>query len=108
VGGRVRQRVLASLGRVDELEALGELARLTKRLARLTEELEAVRLASEREARSANSVGGGLVVDRIWSEPGLDVLLRRVARGRKMGFDLKREVLPRWPTGSWTPGTSGG
>ena len=45
VEGRVKQKVLASLGRVDELEASGQLTRLTEGLARLTEELEAVRLA---------------------------------------------------------------
>ena len=92
VEGRVRQRVLASIGRMDELRVSGQLARLTESLARLTEELEAVRLTSELEARSAKSVGGRLVVERMWSELGLDVLLRRVARGRKMEFDLERAV----------------
>ena len=90
--GRVRQRVLASLGRVDELEASGQLARLTESLARLTEELEAVRLASDLEARSAQALGGMLVVERLWGELGLDTLIRRVRRGRKLEFDLERAV----------------
>lgn len=90
--GRVRQRVLASLGRMDELEASGQLARLTESLARLTEELEAVRVASDLEARSSRALGGMLVLERLWAELGLDKLLRRVARGRKMEFDLERSV----------------
>ncbi len=92
VGERVRQKVLASLGRVDELEASGQLARLTESLARLTEELEAVRLASDLEARSARALGGLLVVERLWKELGLDALIRRVARGRQMEFDLERSA----------------
>lgn len=90
--GRVQQRVLASLGRVDELEASGQLARLTESLARLTQELEAVRLASDLEARSAQALGGMLAVERLWQELGLDRLIRRVARGRKLEFDLERAV----------------
>ena len=70
--GRVRQKVLASLGRVDELQASGQLARLTESLARLTEELEAVRLASDLEARSAQAFEGMLAVARLWSDLGLD------------------------------------
>ena len=92
VEGRVRQKVLASLGRVDELEASGQLVRLTESLARLTEELEAVRLASDLEARSAQALGGMLAVARLWSELGLDTLIRRVGRGRKVEFDLERAV----------------
>lgn len=91
-GGRVHQQVLASLGRVDELEASGQLARLTESLARLSEELEAVRLASDLEARSARALGGLLVLERLWADLGLDTLLRRVARGRKVEFDLERAV----------------
>ena len=58
VEGRVRKKVLASLGRVDELEASGQLVRLTESLARLTEELEAVRLASDLHAGPAQALGG--------------------------------------------------
>ena len=92
VGGRVRQKLVASLGRVDELEAAGQLARLTESLARLTEELEAVRLASDLDARSARTVGGLLVIERLWRELKLDSLLRRVAKGRQIEFDLERAV----------------
>jgi len=77
-GNRVRQRLVASLGRLDELRASGQLERLTESLARLTEELEAVCLARDLEARSARSVGGILVLERLWSELGLDGLMRRV------------------------------
>jgi len=91
-GDRVRQRLVASLGRLDELRASGQLERLTESLARLTEELEAVRLAQDLEARSARAVGGMLVLGRVWSELGLDGLMRRVSRGRKLEFDLERAV----------------
>jgi hypothetical protein len=92
VEGRVKQKVLASLGRVDELEASGQLARLTEGLARLTEELEAVRLASDLEARSARALGGMAVVERLWRELKLDTLIRRIGRSRQIEFDLERSV----------------
>jgi len=52
-----------------------------------------VRLASELEAWSAKLVGGRFVVEWVWSEPGLDVLLRRIYRGWTMVFDLARAGL---------------
>ena len=36
-GGKVKQRILLSLGRVDELRASGELDRMAEALVRLTE-----------------------------------------------------------------------
>jgi len=92
VEGKVRQRVVASLGRMDELEASGQLVRLTESLARLTEELEAVRVASDLEARSARALGGRLVLERVWTELGLDRLLGRIQARRQMEFDLERAV----------------
>ncbi|TVR61010.1 MAG: hypothetical protein EA422_12980 [Gemmatimonadales bacterium] len=56
VEGRVRQRMLASLGRVDELEASCRVAALTESLARLTEELGAVRLPSSMRRPAVSSI----------------------------------------------------
>ena len=92
IEGKVRQRVVASLGRMDDLEASGQLVRLTESLARLTEELEAVRVASDVEARSARSLGGLMILERLWSELGLDRLLGKIEGRRKVEFDLERAV----------------
>jgi hypothetical protein len=93
-GEKVRQQVLASLGRRDRLVASGELDGLVKSLARFSERLRVVEAVrnSRLEARSARAWGPALVFGRLWEHQGLPALLGRLARGRKFGFDVERTV----------------
>ena len=53
-GVKVKQRILLSLGRVDELRASGELDRMAEALARLSERKKIVDLASRLALCSSN------------------------------------------------------
>jgi hypothetical protein len=90
--GRVRQRVVGSLGRLDELLANGDLERVIKQLV---EQCPSVRLLQAREAgnlavTSDRLWGPVLVFDRVWQELGLKALLPTLGRG--LGFDFERMV----------------
>jgi hypothetical protein len=93
-GARVRQRVLASLGRADRLVASGELDALVKSLARFSEKLKVVEAAraGSLAARSAKAWGPVLVFGRLWEHQGLPAVLKKLAQGRKFGFDVERTV----------------
>jgi len=90
--GRNRQRVIATLGRLDQVSASGQLDRLIAGLARFSEHLRVV--AVEREgalaARTAKSWGPALVFGRLWACQGLPGILGRLAAHRKFGFDVER------------------
>ncbi len=91
-GGRVRQHVIATLGRRDELVAEGTLDSLLQSLARFSERLrvvERVRAAGV-EAGAARAWGPALVFGRLWETQGLPDLLRARARGRRFEFDVER------------------
>lgn len=93
-GGKVKQQIIGSLGRRDQLVASGELDGLLKSLAGFSEKLrvvEAVR-GSGLAARTAKTWGPALVFGRLWESQGLPELLDHLALGRKFEFDLERAV----------------
>ncbi len=90
--GQVRQRLLGSLGRLDQLQASGDLRRV---IEGLVTQCPAVRLreAEQQESLAVDSDrvwGPVLIFERLWQELGLQELLQELARGRRSDFDLER------------------
>jgi hypothetical protein len=90
--GSVRQRVVATLGRREELVADGRLDGLLQSLAKFSERLRVVeRVRTEgMQAHAARSWGSALVFERLWREQGVDELIRALACGRRFKFDPER------------------
>ncbi len=91
-GERVRQRVVANLGRRDHLVAEGALDGLLVSLAKFSERLRVVEKVRTEgiEAHTARSWGPALVFERLWHEQGVDAVLDGLAHGRRFEFDLGR------------------
>src|SRR5258708_5647137 len=91
-GTHVRQRVVATLGRRDQLVGEGTLDALLASLAKFSERLRVVEKVRTDgiAAHTARSWGPALVFERLWREQGVDVLLRDLARGRRFEFDPER------------------
>jgi transposase len=94
VDGRSRQRVLGTLGRLDQLREAGHLDALLASGARYSQSLMV--LTAHKEGRiaeiSKKKIGGPLIFERLWKESGCAEIIGRHARGRKFGFDLERAV----------------
>jgi len=91
-GGKVRQQVIANLGRREALAASGELDGLLRSLGRFSEKLrvvEAVR-TSGLAARHSRQWGPALVFGRLWEKQGLPDLLAELAQDRKFEFPVER------------------
>ena len=94
VDGRVRQQVLATLGRRDVLQATGQIDALVASCARFAEQtavLEAHQQGKTQEAATIK-IGPPLVVERIWRELGLAEILERLLAERKFQFAVERAV----------------
>jgi len=94
VDGKVRQRVLHRLGRLDHLQASGELDRLMLSMQRFSQKL-AVLGAVSRSApltASAKKIGPPLVFERLWRDAGLPDLLDDLLKDRKFEFAMERAV----------------
>lgn len=94
-GKRSRQRVVATLGRTDELAKKGGIDVLARSLDRFTtgvklrERLE----AGELEATADRSVGPRLAFERIWHDLSLDVILGDLVRERRFSFPVEEAIL---------------
>ena len=93
-GGKVRQHVVATLGRLDELAASGQLERLLRSGARFAR--QAMLLQAARDdgtlAVATRRIGPALVFDRLWQDTGCQSVVAALAAQRKHGFDLERAV----------------
>jgi len=93
-GSRIRQQVIATLGRLDELAASGQLERLLRSGARFA--AKAMVLAAVQEGATSEvevrRLGPGLVFERLWAETGCRAAIEALAGRRKHGFALERAV----------------
>lgn len=92
VEGRVRQRVIATLGRLDLLKQSGHLDGLVESLAKFSDHIGVLN-ALKADLISPSStihVGPPLVFQRLWDELGLPAILERLLAGRKFDFSLER------------------
>ena len=93
-GDQVRQQVIATLGRLDELAASGQLERLLRSGARFAARALVLEAAREEPslAVSVRRIGPGLVFERLWTETGCRSVIAELAGERRHGFDLERAV----------------
>jgi len=94
VDGKMRQRVIASLGRLDELEESGQLDRLTASMGRYSKRTAVLSAHRRGEIPPAQTVkiGPALLFERLWRELGIaEVLAERLAH-RNFGFPVERAV----------------
>jgi len=93
-GPKVRQQVVATLGRRDVLAASGELDKLLESLAGFSSRLrvvEAVRTGGL-EARYTREWGPALVFGRLWERQGLPEILPGLVAKRRLEFSFERMV----------------
>jgi len=94
VEGKVRQRVIGTLGRRDRLEGSGQVEGLMASLGRFTR--QAAVLAEHRGGRTevlgSLSLGPALVFERLWQQLGLPGLLGELLKDRRFDFAVERAV----------------
>jgi hypothetical protein len=93
-GDQVRQRVIATLGRLDELETSGQLDRLLRSGARFVRQamvLDAAR-SGDAPAIAVRRIGPALLFERLWTETGCQRVITALARRRSHRFALERAV----------------
>jgi hypothetical protein len=93
-GKTVRQRVIATLGRLDQLKASGQIDGLMQSLSRFSETLRVISAARNPKITSCRAKlwGPPLVFSRLWQRQGLADVIISLADGRKFRFDLERAI----------------
>ena len=93
-GAQVRQQVIATLGRIEDLRDSGQLERLLRSGARFAAKAIVVNAVAEGTitATAARRIGPALVFERLWEETGCRKVIEDVSGSRKHGFPLERAV----------------
>jgi hypothetical protein len=119
--GRPRQRVLATLGRVEALQVSGELDGLLRSLSQYSPQALAL-ICGQTEPRTRTwKLGPALVFERLWQRLGLGEILEGLLAQRQFGFAVERALFvtvlhrlcvsgsdrqaERWRESYWLPGT---
>jgi hypothetical protein len=93
-GKKVRQQVIATLGRLDLLEASGQLERLMRSGLRHCQSFAVIdaHAAGEIQPVAIRRIGPDLVFGRLWKESGIAEVLRSVLKARQYEFDVERAI----------------
>jgi transposase len=93
-GAQVRQQVIATLGRIEDLRDSGQLERLLRSGARFAAKAIVVNALTEgtAAANAARRIGPALVFERLWEETGCRKVIEDLSGSRKYGFPLERAV----------------
>lgn len=92
--GRTRQRVLATLGRLDQLNQSGQLGALLESGARLCDSVTVLnqhRQGQLVEVRTRR-IGAPLLFERLWQETGCAQVLSEQLAKRQFGFPVERAI----------------
>lgn len=94
VDGKVRQRVLHRLGRLDELLASGNLDSLLLSLGRFSEKLTVLGAHARGETITTRTarIGPALIFQRLWQACSVDKVLAALLRTRHFEFPVERAI----------------
>ncbi|MCX6603299.1 MAG: hypothetical protein NTV52_06875 [Acidobacteria bacterium] len=94
VDGKVKQRVLHRLGRLDELLTSGQLDSLLQSLGRFSEKLAVLGTHARGESITTHSskIGPTLIFQRIWQACTIDKVLTGSFKGRRFEFSIERAI----------------
>ncbi len=91
-GTKVRQRVIGTIGRVDELQEKGHIDQLLRSLAKYSERALLLLSGVSDPAAEIKKVGPGLVFGRLWNRIGVGDHIREILKGRRYRFEVERAI----------------
>jgi transposase len=92
--GRPKQRVIATLGRLDQLQQTGQLDALLVSGARLAQSvlLLSAHAKGQLPTITTRRIGPALIFERLWQQTGCRHVIDKLLAGRRFEFDLERAV----------------
>ena len=92
--GRVKQRVIATLGRLEQLRDTGQLDALLQSGTRFAESVLLVSAHAKGELAevSARRIGAVKIFERLWQESGCQSVLNALLAARGFAFPVERAI----------------
>lgn len=92
VKGKVKQRVIATIGRLDHLQEKGRVETLIRSLSRYSEKTMLILTGHSDPDAVTIKIGPALIFERLWKQSGIKEALQRLLNGRKFEFDVERAI----------------
>ena len=93
-GKKISQRVVATIGRMDELQAGGNIETIIRSLSRFSEKITLILSARDNPdvQAAARKIGPAMIFERLWQELGIAKIIRNQLKDRKFEFDIERAI----------------
>ncbi|MBW2196125.1 MAG: IS1634 family transposase [Deltaproteobacteria bacterium] len=91
-GRKVVQRVIATVGRLDQLHAKGDVETLVRSLARYSERVLMILSGRSDPSAQSKKIGPSLIFERLWEELGIKKVIKRLLGKRRFEFDVERAI----------------
>jgi len=92
VGGKTSQRVIGTIGRMDELAGRGQIDQLLCSLAKYSERALLLLAGSSDPQAEVKKIGPALVFERLWERNGIDEIIKEFSKDRRYRFEVERAV----------------
>jgi len=92
IKGKVKQRVIATIGRMDRLQAKDQIETLIRSLSRFSEKALLVLSGKSDVIAHAKKIGPPLIFERLWEELGIKKVIKGLLSHRKFEFDVERAI----------------
>ena len=94
IDGQVRQRVIATLGRLDVLQATGQIDGLLSSCARFAQKVSVLDAHKRGQLPPAETIkiGPPKVFGRLWQQFGIKKIVKELLGDRKYEFDVERAI----------------
>ncbi len=90
--GKVKQRVIATIGRMDRLQAKDRVETLIRSLSRFSERTLLVLSGKSDVSADALKIGPPIIFERLWKETGIQKAIKRLLQDRQFEFNVERAI----------------
>jgi hypothetical protein len=92
ISGKVVQRVISTVGRLDRLQEKGKIENLVRSLSRFSEKVLLVLSGKTEVGAEIKRIGPALIFERLWNQMGIRKVLERMLQERFFFFNVERAI----------------
>lgn len=90
--GKVKQRVIATIGRMDRLQTKGRVETLIRSLSRFSERAMLILTGQSDVSAEVVKIGPPIIFERLWKETGINKAIKGLLQDRRFEFDVERAI----------------
>ena len=92
VKGKVKQRVIATIGRMDKLQEKNRVETLIRSLSRFSEKALLILSGQSDVSADALTIGPVMIFQRLWKDTGIQRAIQKMLTDRKFEFNVERAI----------------